>query len=300
MSDLVLNGVYVPVVTPFDADEGLDLSTLTKVIDFCLDAGVSGVVSCGTTGEYYAMSTAERKSVMAHTREVVGSRAQLVAGCNAGSTREAVQLAEAAVVMGYDAIMLAAPPTSLPTQRELAAHYRVIADAVDKPVVLYNYPARAGVEIGFECLDAVADHPNIVAIKESSGDFSRFLQLQRRYEGRLEIMCGSDDQAADYFSWGVRSWLAGTANVLPRHHVIIMNTANEGNHAEAIRQFAAILPWIQNMESGSYNAKAKLGLAHQGIDCGPVRAPLLGLPDDVAKELLTVLDQALAASYAKS
>ncbi len=300
LADLKLEGVYVPVVTPFDADEGLDLSTLTKVIDFCLDGGVRGLVSCGTTGEYYAMSSDERKQVMAHTGEVVGSRAQLIAGCNAGSTREAVHLAQAAIGMGYDAIMLAAPPTSLPTQRELAAHYRVVADAVDKPVILYNYPARAGVEIGFECLDTIADHPNIVAIKESSGDFSRFLHLQRRYSGRLEIMCGSDDQAADYFAWGVRSWLAGTANVLPHHHTVIMNTANDGKVGEAMCQFAAILPWIQNMESGSYNAKAKLGLAHQGIDCGPVRAPLLALPDDVAAELLGVLDQALAAPFAKS
>lgn len=300
MSDLKLEGVYVPVVTPFDADEGLDLSTLTKVIDFCLDGGVRGMVSCGTTGEYYAMSSEERKSVMAHTSDVVGSRAQLIAGCNAGSTREVVHLAEAAIGMGYDGIMLAAPSTSLPTQRELAAHYRVVADAVDKPVILYNYPARAGVEIGVECLDAIADHPNIIAIKESSGDFSRFLHLQRRYAGRLEIMCGSDDQAADYFSWGVRSWLAGTANVLPRHHAVIMDTANEGKYGEAMCQFAAILPWIQNMESGSYNAKAKLGLAHQGIDCGPVRGPLLGLSDDVAAEFLAVLDEAMAAPFAKS
>ena len=107
MSDLKLEGVYVPVVTPFDADEGLDLSTLTKVIDFRLDGGVRGIVSCGTTGEYYAMSSDERESVMAHTAEVVGERAQLVAGCNAGSTREAIRLAEVAITMGYDAIMLA-------------------------------------------------------------------------------------------------------------------------------------------------------------------------------------------------
>jgi len=120
------------------------------------------------------------------------------------------------------------------------------------------------------------------------------------YAGNLEIMCGSDDQAADYFAWGVRSWLAGTANVLPHHHVVIMHTANEGNHGLARRQFSDILPWIQNMESGSYNAKAKLGLAHQGFDCGPVRAPLLGLTDDVAAEFLAVLDQALAAPFAKS
>jgi 4-hydroxy-tetrahydrodipicolinate synthase len=237
---------------------------------------------------------------MAHTGEVVGGRAHLVAGCNAGSTREAIHLAESSVEMGYDAIMLAAPPTSLPTQRELAAHYRAVADAVDKPVVLYNYPARAGVEIGYECLDAVADHPNIIAIKESSGDFSRFLHLQRTYTGHLQIMCGSDDQAADYFAWGVRSWLAGTANVLPHHHVVIMNTANEGNYGLARQQFSAILPWIQNMESGSYNSKAKLGLAHQGIDCGPVRAPLLALTDDVAAEFLGVLDEAMSAAFAKS
>lgn len=300
MTELILEGVYVPVVTPFDADGGLDLSTLTKVIDFCLDGGVAGVVSCGTTGEYYAMSSDERKSVMAHTAEVVGDRAKLVAGCNAGSTREAIHLAECAVAMNYDAIMLAAPPTSLPSQRELAAHYRAIADAVSKPVVLYNYPARAGVEIGYECLDAVAGHPNIIAIKESSGDFSRFLHLQRTYTGDLQIMCGSDDQAADYFGWGVRSWLAGTANVLPHHHVVIMNTANAHDYSLARRQFAAILPWIQNMESGFYNAKAKLGLAHQGLACGPVRAPLLGLTDEVAAEFLAVLDEALAAPFAKS
>jgi hypothetical protein len=107
MSDLQLEGVYVPVVTPFDADEGLDLSTLTKVIDFCLDGGVRGVVSCGTTGEYYAMSSDERKSVMAHTAEVVGNaptgrRLQ----CRIDSRGNS--LAEAAITMGYDAIMLAA------------------------------------------------------------------------------------------------------------------------------------------------------------------------------------------------
>ena len=300
MTDLILEGVYVPVVTPFDANEGLDLSTLTKVIDFCLDGGVAGVVSCGTTGEYYAMSSDERRNVMARTREVVGSRAHLVAGCNAGSTREAIKLAQSAAGMGYDAIMLAAPPTSLPTQRELAVHYRAVADAVDKPVVLYNYPARAGVEIGYECLDAVADHANIIAIKESSGDFSRFLHLQRTYTDNLQIMCGSDDQAADYFAWGVRSWLAGTANVLPHHHAVIMNTANEGNYGLARKQFSALLPWIQNMESGSYNSKAKLGLAHQGIDCGPVRAPLLALTDRVAAEFLAVLDEAMSAAFAKS
>jgi 4-hydroxy-tetrahydrodipicolinate synthase len=288
-----LEGVYTPVVMPFDEHGELDLDTYAAVIEFVLDGGCRGLVPNGTTGEYYAMTVDERVRALAHARDVAGGRAQLVAGCNAGSTREVVYYGETARDLGYDALMLAAPHTSLPSQRELAAHYAAVASAVALPIILYNYPARAGVEIGFDCLDAVVDLPEIVGIKESSGDFSRFLALRRRYAGRIEVMCGSDDQAVDYFSWGVRSWLAGTSNVLPRAHVAVMDAANRGDLAEAYRIFDGLLPWIQNMESGSYNQKAKLGLAHQGIDCGGVRQPLLPLESADSTELLQVLDAAL-------
>jgi 4-hydroxy-tetrahydrodipicolinate synthase len=295
-SMIALEGVYVPIVTPFDGNDEVDPEVTTQVIDHCLDAGVNGLVVAGTTGEYYALSPAERLHVFTHVRDVAEGRAQLIAGCNAASTKEVIGYGLAAGELGYDALMLAAPPTSLPSQRELAAHYALVATAVGMPIILYNYPARAGVEIGFECLDAIADLPEIIAIKESSGDFSRFLQLKARYEGRLEVMCGSDDQAVDYFFWGVRSWLAGTGNVLPRQHVAVIEAANRGDHDEARRIFAGILPWVQNMESGSYNAKAKAGLAHQGIDCGPVRQPMLPLLSEVKSALLADLDAALAVS----
>ena len=292
-----LEGVYVPVVTPFTADGDLDLATYDRVIEFVLAGGVRGLVPCGTTGEYYACTFDERITLLERCRDAAAGRAQLVAGCNAGSTREVIRHAEAARDLGYDAVLLAAPATSLPTQRELAAHFAAVASAVDMPVILYNYPARAGVEIGFDCLDAIADLPEIVAIKESSSDFSRFLAMRRRYAARIEVMCGSDDQAVDYFAWGVRSWLAGTANILPRHHVAVLDAANRGDHVAALRLFETILPWVQNMESGSYNQKAKLGLAHQGIDCGAVRQPLLPLDADAARSLTADLDAALAAEH---
>jgi 4-hydroxy-tetrahydrodipicolinate synthase len=287
-------GVYTPVVTPFDEDGEVDLDTLTRVVEFQLDNGIRGIVANGTTGEYYAMTFDERVSVMRHVRDVVNGSAQLVAGCNTGSTREVIRLGEQARELGYDALLLSAPHTSLPSQRELAAHYAAVASAVGLPIILYNYPARAGVEIGIEALDALADLPEIAAIKESSGDFSRFLTLRRRYAGRIEVMCGSDDQAVDYFSWGVRSWLAGTANALPLHHVVVLETANRGDHALAHRLFDGMLPWVQNCESGSYNQKAKLGLAHRGIHCGAVRAPLLPMDGPAQAEYLQLLDQALA------
>jgi 4-hydroxy-tetrahydrodipicolinate synthase len=289
-----LEGVYTPVVTPFDESGEIDFETLGRVIEHQLGNGARGIVSCGTTGEYYACTFDERVALMTHTRDVAQGEGQLLAGCNSGSTREVIRLGSVARDLGYDALLLSAPHTSLPSQPELAAHYAAVAAGVGLPIVLYNYPARAGVEIGFDALDAIADLPEIVAIKESSGDFSRFLTLRRRYAGRIEVMCGSDDQAVDYFSWGVRSWLAGTANVLPLQHVVVLEAALRGDHALAHRLFEGMLPWVQNMESGSYNQKAKLGLGHVGIECGAVRQPLLPLAAESAAENLRVLDQALA------
>jgi 4-hydroxy-tetrahydrodipicolinate synthase len=291
--ELELEGVYVPVVTPFDADGEVEPAALTAVIDRCLGAGVRGIVSCGTTGEYYALTETERLDVMRTTRDVAAGRARLVAGCNAGSTRQAVELAWAARDLGYDALMLAVPPTSLPDQRELAVHFLTIVDASGLPAILYNFPARAGTEIGFDCLDRVADHPLIAGLKESSGDFSRFLALTGRYAGRITVMCGSDDQAVDYFFWGVRSWLAGTANVLPHQHVDILDAALSGDLDGARKRFERLLPWVQQMEAGAYNQKAKLGLRHLGIDCGDVRGPLLPLSDDEAAAFVEVLDAVL-------
>jgi 4-hydroxy-tetrahydrodipicolinate synthase len=289
-----LEGVYTPVVAPMHANGDLDLDGFAKVIEFCLAGGVRGLVANGTTGEYYALSADERRQLTVHAKDVADGRAQLIAGCNAGSTREVIGYGLHAREVGYEALMLAAPYTSLPTQRELAAHYAAVASEVGLPIILYNYPARAGIEIGFDCLDALADIPQIIGIKESSGDFSRFLAMRKRYAGKIEIMCGSDDQAVDYFVWGVRSWLAGTSNVLPKHHVKLLEASLRGDHAEAVRIFDGMLPWVQNMEGGSYNQKAKLGLGHQGIQCGDVRQPLLPLPQDVAVETLRVLDEALA------
>ena len=188
-----------------------------------------------------------------------------MAGCNAGATRDAIAYAERARDLGYDAIMLAAPYTSLPTQRELAAHYAAIARAAGLPVILYNYPARAGVEIGFDCLDAWSTCPR------SSASRSRPATSRGSSRCAAGTATGSRSCAAPTTRRSTTSpgacarWLAGTSNVLPRHHAAIMDAANSGDHVTAYRLFDGILPWVQLMEAGSYNQKAKLGLAHQGI-----------------------------------
>ena len=215
----------------------------------------------------------------------------------AGSTREVIRLGEAARGLGYDAICSSAPHTSLPSQRELAAHYAAVADAVGMPIVLYNYPARAGVEIGYECLDAIADLPTSSRSRSRAATSRGSCILQRRYAGRIEIMCGCDDQAADYFSWGVRSWLAGTANVLPRHHVVDHRRTRQRGQPRAgpSRSSRRSCPGSRTWRAARTTRRPSSASLTQGIDCGPVRAPLLALTDDVAAEFLGVLDEALAA-----
>ena len=148
-------GVYTPIVAPFTAGDELDLDVYARLVEFLLDGGVRGLVPNGTTGEYYALSFEERaRAARARARRRGRPRAAASPAATRPSTREVIRHGEVARELGYDALLLAAPPTSLPTQRELAAHYTTVADAVGLPIVLYNFPARAGVEIGLECLDA--------------------------------------------------------------------------------------------------------------------------------------------------
>ncbi|MDS1142233.1 4-hydroxy-tetrahydrodipicolinate synthase [Pusillimonas sp. SM2304] len=284
-------GVLVPIVTPFDADNKVDLQALTKLVESFIEQGVGGIVACGTTGEYYALDEDERQQVLACVKDAVKGRVTLIAGVNGLSTQEAIGRAHQAEALGYDGLMLATPAYSLPGQAEIVAHFRTVAQATKLPIVMYNFPARVGVEIGFEAVVELSKIPNIVGIKESSGNFSRALALIKAGLPGFEVICGCDDQAADFLFWGVRSWISGGANVFPGEQAAMINAALEGNWDEVKSLMSGMLPVIQAMESGDYNQKAKLGCRRHGIDAGPVRQPLLPLPDADAQDFSRLLNQ---------
>ena len=290
-----IEGVYTPVVTPFHEDETIDDVAFAAALDRQVEAGIAGIVVGGTTGEYYAMTLDERREQLAAAATIAGDRVKLVAGCTTGATRDTISLARHAQEHGYQAIMLSPPPTSLPSQSQLAGHLALAAGEGGLPIILYNYPARAGVEIGFDCLDAIADRPDIIAMKESSGDFSRFLAARDRYAGRIEIMCGTDDQAFDYMMWGVRSWLAGPANVFPAEHVRFVEAMLAGRHQLGRDLYAAMLPYIQHLETGNYNAKVKAGMSHRGVAAGTVRRPMTPLTETENAELAALIDRCVGA-----
>ena len=275
-----LRGVYAPVVTPFDKNENIDFKILGSLIDFLLEKGISGFVPGGTTGEVYAYTHQERLDVFKFFKDHNNGRAHLMAGVNSGATRDVIMYAESAQKMGYESLMVAVPPYSRPNQKELLSHYIDVVRSVDLPVILYNFPWRAGTEVGMEVLEGLLPYKNVLGLKEASSDLSRVLEIKVQFGDRYQIVCGSDDQAFDYFAWGTECWIGGAASCLPEHHVAVLDAASGGDLVGARMAMEKVLPVLKNMESGSYTQKVKLGCTLRGFNVGAPRRPLLPLDAD--------------------
>lgn len=274
-----LTGIYAPIVTPFDADETIHYGVLEQLIDFLLANGISGLVPGGTTGEVYALSDAERLELFQFVRDQAGDQTTLIAGVNAGSTRDVIRYAQAAEKMGYHALMVAVPPYSRPSQRELLAHYRAVAASTGLPIALYNFPWRAGTEVGYEVMDGLLDLPHVIGIKEASSDMSRVYEFRLRYGERFQVICGSDDQALDYFLWGSAAWIGGGASCAPRQHAAVLEAALKNDFVTARAAMNKLMPLLRCLESGGYTQKVKRGCELLGLPVGAPRRPLLPLDE---------------------
>jgi 4-hydroxy-tetrahydrodipicolinate synthase len=272
-----LKGIYAPIVTPFNADESINYPVLEQLIEYLIDNKIAGLVPGGTTGEVYAFTEAERLEIFKFTREKVNGRVTLLAGTNSGATRDVVRYSQIAEGMGYEALMVAVPPYSRPDQRELLAHYSAVAESVKLPIVLYNFPWRAGTEVGYEVLDGLTKYKHVIGIKEASGDMSRVYEMQLRYGSRYQMICGSDDQALDYFLWGTTSWIGGAASCAPLQHHNVLEAAMANDFVAARKHMEKLLPLLRNMEGGGYTQKVKVGCELLGFPVGNPRMPLLPL-----------------------
>jgi len=222
---------------------------------------------------------------------VVGSRVPVLAGVGGTSTREALGQARAAAEAGVHGLMLAAPAYCLPTGTELGHHVLTVLEATPLPVVLYDYPARTGVQFGVEALDLIAAHPLIVGIKEASGDLSRIRLLQERYGDALSLVSGSDTLAMHYFEAGSDSWIAGLANALPAEHVELLAAARRGDMAAGWAMQERLRPILTDVENDHYIARTRCALIVRGVTVGSPRAPL----QELAAADVAAMRQHLAA-----
>jgi 4-hydroxy-tetrahydrodipicolinate synthase len=283
-------GIYTPVVTPFHDDYSVNWDALADVIDSLIEAGVHGLISGGSTGENYAQTVEERLEIARFTHDRMKGRLPLVVGTGAMLTPDSVALASGAKQMGADAILLASPPYAVPTDRENALNALAIDKAAGLPVMLYNYPGRTGTMMGEEFLDRVGRSRNFCGIKESSGDINRVHLLARDYP-HIQLGCGMDDQALEFFAWGSRFWVCGGSNFLPKEHIALYNAcAVEGNFDKGRRIMSAMMPLMRVLEQGGkFIQTIKYGVDLNGITTGPMRPPLKGLNKDDKRALEQVV-----------
>ncbi|WP_062345736.1 dihydrodipicolinate synthase family protein [Novosphingobium sp. CCH12-A3] len=283
-------GIYTPVITPHREDGSIDRDAFAAMIEYLIASGVHGLINGGSTGEYYAQSMEERVELAAFAKDVIGDRVPLIVGTVAIRLEDSIVMAEAAAKMGAAAILVGSPPYSVPTERENALNALAIDRAADLPIMLYNYPGRMGISMGEEFLDRVGRSRNFCAIKESSGDINRVHLLARDYP-HIQMSCGMDDQALEFFAWGGRSWVCGGSNFLPKEHIALWNACvGEGNFTKGRRIMSALMPLMRVLEQGGKFIQCiKHGCELDGHYAGPPRPPLKALNKDDKRQLEQVV-----------
>ena len=283
-------GIYVPVITPFLEDYSIDEEGFAICLDYLIDRGINGIVVGGTTGENYALSAQERIQQFHLAHKLIRGRVPWIAGINDIRTEEVSAFGVAARESGADALLLAVPPYSLPTAKELALHALKVDREAGLPIMLYNYPGRSGTEFSEGFLRRVGRSQNFCSIKESSGDIDRIHLLAREFP-HLQLSCGADDQALEFFAWGARSWVCAAANFIPEETIALYETCVlKGDFVTGRRIMMALLPLMTVLErGGKFVQCVKYALKLRGLPAGKVRLPLRPMK----KELKRVLREAV-------
>jgi 4-hydroxy-tetrahydrodipicolinate synthase len=276
-----LSGVLTALATPFTADGGVDTAALRALVDRSVAGGVNGVVACGSTGEFAALRLDERRLVVETVVEQTAGRVPVVAQTGATSTEEAIENSLHAQNCGADVLMLIAPyyePLSMP---ETIEYFRAVAGAVERPVMLYNYPAATGVNLDAGTVGLLArEVENIRYIKDSSGNMEQATQLIHCYGEHITTIIGSDSLILAALTEGAAAVMAGTANLVPREIVAIQWAVAAGDFATAQAEWNRIYPLIDAILTAPFVPAVKAALKDLGLPVGMARRPTGDLAPD--------------------
>lgn len=281
-----LEGSMVALVTPFLENRQVDYKTLEKLLLWHIDMGTQGVIPCGTTGESTTLSPEEQEKIIALSVKVVKDKVPIIAGTSSNDTRLAVQYTKKAKNLGASACLCVTPSYSLPTQEGIKAHFMEVAQ-VGLPVVLYNNPKRTACKIELETLEELSLHPQIIAIKEASGDPTKALKIQSICN--LKVLSGDDALLLPFLSLGAKGIISVVANIIPYQwsEIIHLYTSGEGEKAQALMQ--KYLPlceaaFLENSPSSIKYMMQCLNLCHDYT-----RLPLVPISSKTKKKIQKTL-----------
>ncbi len=288
MKQPVFTGSGVAIITPFTSD-GVDYPALARLLDFQLENGTDAIIVCGTTGEAAAMSYAERIRTIETVARHVDGRVPVIAGTGSNNTESAITLSKDAARAGADALLVVTPFYNKATPKGLIRHYTAIADAAEKPVILYHVPSRTGVKCTAEVYAALAEHPNIVGVKEAGGDLALVQKTRELCPEDFYIWSGNDDETAPIMLFGGKGVISVAANVMPGEMHRLTEACLNGDFAAAgrmqlkLRKLCEALFWEVNP------IPVKTALAMMGYCQERFRSPMCEMEPENRERLAGVL-----------
>ncbi|MFA5237358.1 MAG: 4-hydroxy-tetrahydrodipicolinate synthase [Methanoregula sp.] len=287
----MFEGVLPAIITPFKRNSaiGLDVQGLERNIEYLLSCGIHGIVPCGSTGESATLSFAEHEKVVGVTIDTVNGKVPVLAGTGSNNTAEAVILTKAAKDTGADGVLVISPYYNKPNRAGLVKHYTKLAD-LDIPVIIYNVPGRTGQNLEPDLIAELAQHPNIVGIKEASGNVgqvSRIIELTQDED--FAVISGDDNLTLPIMALGGAGVISVAANVDPKRMVAMCEAAGKGDWKKALTLHYALAPLFRSMFIDTNPIPVKKAVELMGMAGGPVRLPLDNLDEKKTAELRKVL-----------
>ena len=284
MKNTIFKGMATAIVTPMTAD-GIDYEALGRFLEFQIENGINAIVVMGTTGENATIEYAEQKEIIRFTVEKVAKRVPVIAGTGTNNTAHVLHNTKNACEVGADAVLVVTPYYNKATQNGLIQHFTAVADASTVPVILYNVPGRTGCNLQPKTVAKLAEHPNIVGLKEAAGNMAQMVEIMHLCGDKIDVYSGEDALTVPMMAMGGAGTISVVSNIVPKKAVAMTDACLAGDYATAAKMQCDLLPLINACFSEVNPIPAKAGVSAMGFGEENLRLPLTPMEDGTRAKL---------------
>ena len=285
MKNTVFTGMATAIITPMTKD-GIDYDALGRLIEFQIEKGINAIVVMGTTGENATIEPEDQKKVIAYTVEKVAKRVPVIAGTGTNNTDHVLANTKAACEVGADAVLVVTPYYNKATQSGLIQHFTLVADASTVPVIMYNVPGRTGCNLLPKTVAKLAEHPNIVGVKEATGNMAQMVEIMHLCGDKIDVYSGEDALTVAMMAMGGAGTISVLSNVVPKESVAMTDACIRGDYAAAAKMQCQLLPLIDCLFSQVNPIPVKAAMAAMGYGDDYVRLPLTPMEEPFRGNML--------------